>query len=284
MYGDDDRYQIILRAENIPNVRLFGKACPYAKVKVTTGPQKGKLVGQTEPCMRYLSPNWTKIIFLEFSPSEVTELEVAIYDYHKGQHHKWMGEATFEATSVFQSPGKVQSKQIGRREDSRLYISIEKSIKGPARGHLQLHLRGLDMKNVEPGLFGLGRSDPFFEVAKKDADYSVGQVKWNTVYRSEHIDNNLNPYWRPTNIGLEELCYGDLEWPLKVSVFDYENSGKHRLIGEFETTIADLQNRKAIRGNADREQAILLSVEEKFKTYGLLCVLKAELSEVVLAQ
>jgi C2 domain len=165
-----------------------------------------------------------------------------------------------------------------------LYCHIEKSVQGPSRGHVRLQFRGLDMKNVEPGLFGLGRSDPFFEVAKKDADYAVAQVKWNTVYRSEHIDDNLNPYWQPTDIGLEELCYGDLEWPLKVSVFDHEKNGKHRLIGEFETSVTDLQTRKAVRGNADREQAILLSVEEKFKTYGLLCVLKAEVSEEVLTQ
>ena len=48
------------------------------------------------------------------------------------------------------------------------------------------------MKNVEPGFFGLGRSDPFFEVAKKDADFALGQLRWNTVYRSEHIDNHLS--------------------------------------------------------------------------------------------
>jgi Ca2+-dependent lipid-binding protein len=163
-----------------------------------------------------------------------------------------------------------------------LYCHIAKSIQGPARGHLELHLRGLDMKNVEPGLFGLGRSDPFFELAKKDTDYSVAQVKWNVVYRSEHIDNNLNPYWNPTKVDLEELCYGKLDWPLKVTVYDHNSNGNHRLIGEFETNVADLQVRKAIRGNADREQAVTLSKEGKCKTYGLLCVLKAEISDEVL--
>jgi C2 domain len=119
MSGDDNRYQITLLAENLPNVRLFGKSCPYAKIKVTTGPQRGKILGETEPCMQDLSPNWTKIMFLEFSDDEVTELEVTLYDYRKGRHHKWMGEATFEATSVFQSPGRMQWKQIGRPENSR---------------------------------------------------------------------------------------------------------------------------------------------------------------------
>ena len=135
------------------------------------------------------------------------------------------------------------------------------------------------MKNVEPGAFGLGRSDPFFEIAKKNADYSIGQVKWNVVYRSEHIDNNLNPYWKDCKISLEELCYAKLDWPLKISVLDHNENGKHQVIGEFETTIQELQDRISIKGNADREQAIPLGVEGKFKTYGLLCVLRANIIE-----
>ena len=173
----------------------------------------------------------------------------------------------------------MQHEQIGRKDTSQLFCHIEKSRQGDATGSLHLHLRGLDMKNVEPGPFGLGRSDPFFEISKKNADYNIGQVKWNVVYRSEHIENNLNPYWKPTYIDLEELCYAKLDWPLKVSIYDHNDNGKHRMIGEFETTISQLQDRVGIKGNADREQAIPLGLEDKYKTYGLLCVLKADLIE-----
>ena len=67
--------------------------------------------------------------------------------------------------------------------------------------------------------------------------------------------------------------------PLKVTVFDHNDNGKHLVIGEFETTIGELQAQLSIKGNADREQAIPLGVEGKFKTYGLLCVLKATVVE-----
>jgi hypothetical protein len=61
----------------------------------------------------------------------------------------------------------------------RVYAILEESIKGEASlGMAQLHLRGLDMKNVEPGALGLGRTDPFFEISKKNADYSAGVVVW----------------------------------------------------------------------------------------------------------
>mmetsp|Transcript_57977 Transcript_57977/g.141660 ORF Transcript_57977/g.141660 Transcript_57977/m.141660 type:complete len:196 (-) Transcript_57977:624-1211(-) len=163
----------------------------------------------------------------------------------------------------------------------RLYCHIQKSTLGPSSvsGYFSLHIRGLDMKNVEPGPFGLGRSDPFFEIAKKDADHTTGQFKWNVVYRSEHIPNTLNPYWKPCRIGLEELCYGQLDFPLKISIFDHNDNLSHKLIGEFETSIPDMQNRLSIKGNADRDRAIGLSQEYSQTVFGLLCILKADAVE-----
>jgi hypothetical protein len=121
-----DRYQITLHAENLPNGRWFGKSCPYAEIKITSGPQQGTIVGKTETIHKELSPEWAKIFLFDFSDSEVTNLEITIYDdYNKPddkdgyREPKWLGEANFEATSVFQSPGKTQSNQIGRSPDSR---------------------------------------------------------------------------------------------------------------------------------------------------------------------
>jgi hypothetical protein len=61
---------------------------------------------------------------------------------------------------------------------SRIRASMEQSQQGDDFGIATLRLRGLDLKNVEPGLLGLGRSDPFFEVARKNADHAAGLVRW----------------------------------------------------------------------------------------------------------
>jgi hypothetical protein len=60
----------------------------------------------------------------------------------------------------------------------RIFVSLQESIQGTAQGYIRLHLRGLDIKNIEPGLLGLGRSDPFFEIAKKNSDVAFGIVTW----------------------------------------------------------------------------------------------------------
>lgn len=205
-------------------------------------------------------------------------LKVEIWDdYGIGQEDVLMCSASFEATEVAQSPGHLRYHDIPG--GGKIYLSVEESIRGDSRGYIRLQFRGLDIKNVEPGLLGLGRSDPFVEVRKKNADHSVGQVRWNVVYRSDHISNHLNPFWQEFSIGLEELCYCDLKWPLQIIVMDWQPNGKHRKIGQFEATVELLMERVAVKGNADRETAFEIYSErnDKLKVSGLIVVLKAEL-------
>ena len=61
------------------------------------------------------------------------------------------------------------------------------------------------------------------------------------MYRSEDIHNNLDPQWKEAVIDLHVLCEGNLDLPLKVSVFDHESSGKHVPMGEFESTVNALK-------------------------------------------
>ena len=103
----------------------------------------------------------------------------------------------------------------------------------------------------------------------------------NTIFRSQYILNHLNPLWDEFTLSLEELCYGDLNWPIKFTVYDYNNNGVHKEIGEFETTIQEMAQRVAIRGNADRTVAFELLKEDNdtnfAKTRGLVVVLKTEI-------
>jgi hypothetical protein len=101
----------------------------------------------------------------------------------------------------------------------------------------------------------------------------------NCVYRSEPIWNHLNPYWRPFAIGMQELCYGDVNWPLRVTVKDFQWGGKHRVLGEFETCYKSLAEHVAVRGNADRENAFELFQEDQLSSLGLIVVVKAEVKQ-----
>lgn len=103
----------------------------------------------------------------------------------------------------------------------------------------------------------------------------------NTVFRSQYISDHLNPLWDEFTLSLEELCYGDVNWPMKVTVYDYNRNGVHKEIGVFETTIHELSQRVAERGNADREVAFEIVKDDTdnntAKTRGFIVVLKTEI-------
>lgn len=88
--------------------------------------------------------------------------------------------------------------------------------------------------------------------------------------------DSLNPFFNMATLSLEELCYCDLEWPLRIEIFDWNSNGKHRNIGKFETNVKTLQSRVSVNGNADRESAFELFKEGRETKRGLVVILAAD--------
>jgi hypothetical protein len=96
-----------------------------------------------------------------------------------------------------------------------------------------LHLRG--QKIEAPGS---RTANPFYELFRK-VDRPTGAV-WESVYRSNTIKNNINPLWNEVNLNLEAACNGDLDRAIKIVLWDHKRSGKHKYMGECETTVGGL--------------------------------------------
>ena len=152
--------------------------------------------------------------------------------------------------------------------------SVQGSLDQTNLARLQFLL--LDVKNIEPGILGLGRTDPFLEIQKKNVDPDVGIVQWITAYRTEHVLENLNPVFKEFDLPVEALCYCNEEWPLRLVVWDWQKNGKHRTLGYCETSLKDLRYKEAKGGNADRSSALPISIEGAATTIGLIVVLKAD--------
>jgi Ca2+-dependent lipid-binding protein len=137
-------------------------------------------------------------------------------------------------------------------------------------------MRALDVKNVEKGALGFGRTDPYLEIAKEYSYPSIGSKHVQVVYRSEVIHNHLNPLWERSNVNLEVLCDGNLDMPLRVSIWDYSSS-KRTMIGSFDTNVRGLMSSVATNGNADRSRSFeFYSGELRHqKTVGHLVVMEA---------
>ena len=99
----------------------------------------------------------------------------------------------------------------------------------------------------------------------------------DNVYRSNVVKDNLSPAWGAATVELSTLCEGDFDKPIRVVVYDYEESGKHVNMGQFETSVNGLI-RAATGGSEDMGKAFTL--KHKGKETGKIIVLTAEVAGV----
>ncbi|MBN3302457.1 CPNE1 protein, partial [Amia calva] len=153
---------------------------------------------------------------------------------------------------------------------SSLFIICAEEVKDNRVVNFEMEARKLDNKDF------FGKSDPYLEF------YKQTETGWQLAHRTEVIKNNLNPVWKPFKIPLQSLCNGDLEKPVKVECYDYDNDGSHDLIGTFETNVARMQ--QATRSSPAEFDCVNSKKKQKKKNYknsGVVCVKFCEISSVV---
>lgn len=250
-----------------------------------------------------MNPSWSRVIFLEGYKFGVPfYFEVGVFDFDASQTgkteqelsrmdafsqavitsnaasralmrdgnfpHKVMGTALFEVGEILGSRGNVGSKSL--QKGGALYVNIEKCVSAGHLGKIHLQLQGHKLKNLQT----LGRtSSPFYELYRK-IDRPSGAA-WISVYRSNAIRGDLNPVWTGTTLDLEATCNGDLERAMKMIVWDHRKTGKHKQMGEFETTIS---------GIVENQNDINFSLMKNDKEVGQIQVLEASLSEAAVKQ
>ena len=191
-----------------------------------------------------LNPRWTKTIEIDYEIGKLTRINVGIYDeISKAKVNKPMGSAILEVGEILGSRGNLKAKKLNN--GGMLFCRITAAATTSA-GTLHVSLRGVGLENVD-GHFG--KSDPFVEVSAQDN--VAGGMTWQPLFRSKHVSNDLNPIWEPFAIDLNRLVEhqhqednggkamqkDSKQQPLLISVYDWEKSGKHKSIGEFETTV-----------------------------------------------
>lgn len=92
------------------------------------------------------------------------------------------------------------------------------------------------------------------------------------VYQSNVIRHDLHPVWNEAQLDIEAICNGDLDRAIKIIIWDHRRSGKHKHMGEFETTINGLLNAKEMDANGEN---VSFTVSKHEKGVGFCEVMKA---------
>eukprot|EP00529_Nitzschia_sp_RCC80_P010712 CAMPEP_0113509784 /NCGR_PEP_ID=MMETSP0014_2-20120614/37765_1 /TAXON_ID=2857 /ORGANISM="Nitzschia sp." /LENGTH=620 /DNA_ID=CAMNT_0000405647 /DNA_START=382 /DNA_END=2244 /DNA_ORIENTATION=+ /assembly_acc=CAM_ASM_000159 len=297
------RLQLSLSGKNLKNLSGFtGISDPFAVVTVRgdNPDNKPEVVGRTDVVFNNLDPTWATIVFLDGYKFGVPfYIEVGVFDFdakaagttekklqmndavsnlnvvcdassrkllRNGQFpHRVMGTALFEVGEILGSRGNVGSKSL--QTGGAVYAHIERCRDDGLKGKFKFQLRGLRLKNV----YGItGTSSPYFELLRK-VDRPTGAT-WVKVYQSNVVRSDLHPVWNDATLDLEAICNGDLDRAMKVIIWDHRRSGKHKHMGEFETTINGLLKAKEMDANGEN---VSFTVRKHEKDVGSCEVVKA---------
>jgi len=273
-----EKVVLSISADKLRNVAgaFKGTSDPYAIVTLFAADkdQKPVVLGKTEAIKNTLNPQFNTVIEMDYEFGKLLHFQIAIYDeIRKAKTDKAMGSAVFEVGAILGSKGNVRAKRL--KKGGVIFARIDKKRKVRS-GDLTLHLLGYKLKNVE-GMFS--KSDPFFEIHAETAEDIFAKL----VYRSKHIQNNLNPRWDPVTIDLDRLCNGDKDKAVRISVFDHEKSGKHVFMGSVTTSVNSLIAAKTHAGTGDLKSidtSRALQLKKKSKASGQLVVAAAAVRNV----
>ncbi|KAL4680324.1 hypothetical protein H8959_022265 [Pygathrix nigripes] len=194
-------------------------------------------IGQ-KPRSTTSTPAFSKKFVLDYHFEEVQKLKFALFDQDKSSmrldEHDFLGQFSCSlGTGELGPPGKKITRPLLLLNDKPagkgLITIAAQELSDNRVITLSLAGRRLDKKDL------FGKSDPFLEFYKPGDD-----GKWMLVHRTEVIKYTLDPVWKPFTVPLVSLCDGDMEKPIQVMCYDYDNDGGHDFIGEFQTSVSQM--------------------------------------------
>ncbi|KAL5061047.1 hypothetical protein RYX36_032651 [Vicia faba] len=239
--------QLSLSATNLLDLDIASKSDPMVVVYAKKGGGKLEELGRTEVIMNCLNPEWIEKINIAFHFEIVQPLVFHVYDidttYHrvptktlKLNDQEFLGEAGCNLSEIVTKPSKsltlkLQNKSENRSQRNQGAITIHAEETVAARSAVEIIFRCSHLDNKDR----FSKSDPFLRISR--IVETGGSVP---ICKTEVIDNNLNPKWKPLCLSVQQ--FGSKDNPLVIECFDFNSSGNHVLIGKLQISVADLEN------------------------------------------
>ncbi|RVX19050.1 Protein BONZAI 3 [Vitis vinifera] len=197
-------------------------------VVVYTKKRDGTLeeLGRTEVIMNSLNPAWIKKITVAYHFEIVQPLIFHVYDVDtkyfnlpvkmlKLNDQEFLGEGGCVLSEIVTKQGQSLTLDLHNRNGNRGLKNL---------GKLTVHAE-------ETVASRNAIEDPFLRISR--IVENGGSIP---ICKTEVVDNNLNPIWRPLCLTMQQF-----DNPLVIECFDFNSSGNHVLIGKLQKSVADLE-------------------------------------------
>ncbi|KAJ8010401.1 hypothetical protein DPEC_G00074690 [Dallia pectoralis] len=267
------KVELTVSCENLLDKDIGSKSDPLCVLHMNTSGAQWYEVGRTEKVQNCLAPKFAKKFIVDYYFEIVQKLKFGIYDIDNKSvdlsDDDFLGELECTLGQVVSSRKLIRPLVLKNQKPAgkgTITICAEE-IKDNRVVNFEAEARKLDNKDF------FGKSDPYLEF------YKQTESGWQLAHRTEVVKNNLNPTWKPFRIPLQSLCGGDMNKPIKVECYDYDDDGSHDLIGIFETTMTRLQ--EASRTSPAEFDCVNSKKKQKKKGYKNSGVVSVKLCQVV---
>ncbi|XP_027931702.1 protein BONZAI 3-like [Vigna unguiculata] len=262
--------ELSLSASSLVDRDIASKSDPMVVVFAKKRDGKCEELGRTEVIMNCLNPVWIEKISVAFQFEIVQPLEFHVYDIDTKYHgvptktlklgdQDFLGMASCTLSEIVTKPSRrltlrLQNKSGngGSRNLGAITVHAEETVASRSVVEMVLRCSRLDNKDV------FSKSDPFLRISRM---VEIGG--YIPICKTEVINDNLNPKWRPVYLGGHK--FGSKENPLLIECFDFNSSGDHVLIGKMQKSVADLEKlykertgaNFVISSKSDRKEKVL---------------------------
>jgi hypothetical protein len=203
----------------------------------TLSDKKYSEIGRTEVIRGSRNPNWSIKVPIAYRFNELQALKLEVWDYDICADNELLGEMRLLLGSLVASKTQLIKKRLKFKleEEARetvtgeLWLTIDEVIASKQSVQIQFEAKNLARKDF------LGSSDPYLTLSKENIDGSLTQV-----YKSEVIQNTLDPIWPQFSLRVEDLCDSDYHKLLKIECFDWDRHTNDDFIGSVTTSLQNL--------------------------------------------
>ncbi|KAM7279200.1 hypothetical protein ACFE04_006334 [Oxalis oulophora] len=237
--------ELSLSASNLRDLDIISKSDPMAVVYEKNRNGTLREIGRTEVILNNLNPSWIGKILIAFQFETVQPLIFHIYDVDTEFYNLPVKKLNLK-NQDFLGEASCFLSEIVTKQNQTLTITLKdkNGREGRNLGTLTIHAEETMASNSVAGIsfrcsklankdiFSL--SDPFLRISR--IVESGGSVP---ICKTEVINNNLNPVWRPLTLTMQQ--FGSKENPLVIECFDFNSNGNHKLIGKLQKSVAELE-------------------------------------------
>ena len=193
----------------------------------TENPQKQpkkRFIGATELINDNANPEFNTPITVPFIFELRQKLTLVVFDVD-GQSKEVLGEAEFDLSRlVAHSSAGGLTLEIKLDDKKRGIAKISCTRLGVERYQYYIDFKLKDVKSIE----WFSKTDPFLILERPadsffEAEDPRSITTWHFIHRTEFVDNDLNPNFKPFTISQNKLCKGREDVWIRAKIMDKNN-------------------------------------------------------------